>query len=325
MTVTTSLRPLADAPNVAIREAWGNNLVALAAEYPDLVVLDGDLANSTRADIFAAAVPGRFFEMGIAEQNLLGVAAGMATCGFVPWISTFTAFITSRALDQIRVVVAQPHLNVKLCGSYSGILTGKTGKTHQSVDDLAVFRAMPGVSVIAPADSNELAAAMRSMMETDGPQYLRLTRDPSPVVFPEDHVFRLGKAELLREGADIGLVSTGTQTIRVLEAASLLAERGIEAAVLHVPTLKPLDVEAIVALAERVNLIVTAEDHSVIGGLGGAVAECLGEHRPTRMRRIGIRDVFGESAPNDALLEKYGLTAEHVIGAAQELLEGRAS
>jgi transketolase len=325
MTVATTLNPLMDAPNVAIREAWGNTLVALAADYPDLVVLDGDLANSTRADIFAAAVPDRFFEMGIAEQNLLGVAAGMATCGFVPWISTFTAFLTSRALDQIRVVIAQPHLNVKLCGSYSGILTGKTGKTHQSVDDLAVFRAMPGVSVIAPADANELAAAMRSMMTTDGPQYLRLTRDPSPVVFPQNHVFRLGKAELLRDGVDVGLISTGTQTIRVLEAADLLAERGIYAAVLHVPTLKPLDVDAIVALADRVNLIVTAEDHSVIGGLGGAVAECLGEHRPTRMRRIGIKDVFGESAPNNALLEKYGLTSGHVIQAAMSLLEGSQS
>jgi transketolase len=325
MMAVTELSPLADAPSVAVRDAWGNNLVALAAEFPDLVVLDGDLANSTRADIFAAAVPDRFFEMGIAEQNLLGVAAGMATCGFVPWISTFTAFLTSRAHDQIRVVIAQPHLNVKLCGSYSGLLTSKTGKTHQSVDDLAVFRAMPGLSVIAPADANELAAAMRSMMETDGPQYLRLTRDASPVVFPEDHVFRLGAAELLRDGLDVGLIGTGTQTIRVLEAAELLARGGIDAAVLHVPTLKPLDVDAIVALAERTNAIVTAEDHSIIGGLGGAVAECLGEHRPTRMRRVGIRDTFGESAPNDALLEKYGLTARHVADAAIDLLDGGRS
>jgi transketolase len=321
MTDTAHLRPLVDAPNVALRDAWGNTLVAMAKDHADLVLLDGDLANSTKADIFAAAVPDRFFEMGIAEQNLLGVAAGMATCGFVPWISTFTAFLTSRALDQIRVVIAQPHLNVKLCGSYSGILTGKTGKTHQSVDDLAVFRAMPSVSVIAPADANELAAAMRAMMTNDGPQYLRLTRDPSPVVFPDDHVFRHGKAELLRDGGDIGLISTGTQTIRVLEAAEILANRGINAAVLHVPTLKPLDIEAVVALAERTNLVITAEDHSIIGGLGGAVAECLGEHCPTRMRRIGIQDVFGESAPNDALLEKHGLTGAHVAEAARSLLE----
>jgi transketolase len=162
-------------------------------------------------------------------------------------------------------------------------------------------------------------------METDGPQYLRLTRDASPVVFPEDHVFRLGAAELLRDGHDVSLIGTGTQTIRVLEAAELLARGGIDAAVLHVPTLKPLDVDAIVALAERTNAIVTAEDHSIIGGLGGAVAECLGEHRPTRMRRVGIRDTFGESAPNDALLEKYGLTARHVADAAIDLLDGGRS
>jgi transketolase len=321
MMTTTHVRALADAPQVALRDAWGNTLVALAADYPDLVVLDGDLANSTKADIFAAAVPDRFFEMGIAEQNMLGVAAGMATCGFVPWISTFTAFLASRSHDQIRVVIAQPHLNVKLCGSYSGILTGKTGKTHQSVDDLAIFRAMPGVSVIAPADASELAAAMRSMMNTHGPQYLRLTRDAGPVIFPDDYQFELGKAVLLREGDDVGLITTGTQTPRTLAAADLLAERGINAAVLHVPTLKPLHVDAIVAVAERTNLILTTEDHSIIGGLGGAVAECLGEHRPTRMRRVGIRDVFGESAPNDALLEKHGLSAAKVAEAAIALME----
>jgi transketolase len=321
MITTTHVRSLADAPQIALRDAWGNTLVALAADYPDLVVLDGDLANSTKADIFAAAVPDRFFEMGIAEQNMLGVAAGMATCGFVPWISTFTAFLASRAHDQIRVVIAQPHLNVKLCGSYSGILTGKTGKTHQSVDDLAIFRAMPGVSVIAPADANELAAAMRSMMETRGPQYLRLTRDASPVIFPADHRFELSAAVLLREGDDIGLVTTGTQTPRTLAAADLLAERGISAAVLHVPTLKPLDIDAVVAVAKRTDLILTTEDHSIIGGLGGAVAECLGEHRPTQIARVGIRDVFGESAPNDALLEKHGLTAAKVADAAIALME----
>jgi transketolase len=321
MMTTTHVRSLAAAPQVALRDAWGNTLVALAADYPDLVVLDGDLANSTKADIFAAAVPDRFFEMGIAEQNMLGVAAGMATCGFVPWISTFTAFLASRSHDQIRVVIAQPHLNVKLCGSYSGILTGKTGKTHQSVDDLAIFRAMPGVSVVAAAAANELAAVMRSMMETRGPQYLRLTRDASPVIFPDDYRFELGRAVLLREGNDIGLITTGTQTPRTLAAADLLSEQEISAAVLHVPTLKPLDVDAIVAVAKRTNLILTTEDHSIIGGLGGAIAECLGEHRPTRMSRIGIRDVFGESAPNDALLEKHGLTAAKVAEAAIALME----
>lgn len=320
--VLTGTTPLDAAPQEALREAWGNELVALAGRYPDLLVLDGDLANSTRADIFAAAVPERFFELGIAEQNLLGVAAGLATVGFVPWISTFVPFLAARALDQIRVVVAQPGLNVKMCGSYSGILTGKTGKTHQAVDDIAVFRAMPGVVTIVPADAVELRSAMAAMMEHDGPMYLRLTRDPSPVVFTGDYRFEIGTAVLLRDGAEVGIVSTGVQTTRALAAADLLAERGIAAAVLHVPTIKPLDVAAIVALAERTNAIVTAEDHTILGGLGGAVAEALAEHRPTRMRRIGWNDVWGESAPNDHLLESYGLTPRHMAEAAEALVGG---
>ncbi len=320
MSATIAPAPLAGARQVPMRDAWGETLVELAGVFPDLVVLDGDLANSTRADIFAAAVPDRFFEMGIAEQNMLGVAAGLATVGYVPWISTFAAFLAKRALDQIRVVIAQPHLNVKMCGSYSGILTGKTGKTHQSVEDIAVFRAMPGVVTIAPADVVELRAAMFAMMETPGPVYLRLTRDPSPVIFPDDYRFTIGAGVLLRDGGDIGLISTGVQTIRALEAAEQLAAEGIDAAVLHLPTLKPLDVDAIVRLAERTGAIVTAEDHSIIGGLGGAVAETLAEHHPTRLRRVGWQDTYGESAPNDALLEKYGLTARHVATAATELL-----
>jgi transketolase len=311
--------PLDGAEQVALREAWGHELVALARTHPDLLVLDGDLANSTRADIFAEAVPERFFEMGIAEQNLLGVAAGLATVGFVPWISTFVPFLAKRALDQIRVVVAQPHLNVKMCGSYSGILTGKTGKTHQSVEDLAIFRAMPGVVSIVPADAVELRSAMAAMMAHDGPMYLRLTRDPSPVIFNPDYRFEIGRGVLLRDGADVGLISTGVETTRALAAADLLAAEGIEASLLHLPTIKPLDVDAIVAVAERTNAIVTAEDHSIIGGLGGAVAETLAERRPTMMRRIGWQDVYGESAPNDALLEKYGLTARHIAEAARKL------
>ena len=317
---TTAIRPLADAPQVAIREAWGNTLVALAADYPDLIVLDGDLANSTRADIFAAAVPDRFFEMGIAEQNMAGVAAGMATLGYTPWLSSFAAFLTSRDLDQIRVVIAQPSLDVKICGGYSGILTGKTGKTHQSVEDIATFRALPGIDVIAPADGQELKAAMAAMAESGRPTYLRLTRDASPVIFPESYTFEIGRAALLREGDDLGVISTGVQTVRTLEMAERLAERGFDVSILHVPTIKPIDADAIVELAERTNLIMTAEDHSIIGGLGGAVAEILGERRPTLMKRIGIQDRFGESGPNDALLEKYGLSVDYMFSRALELI-----
>lgn len=308
------------AQEIAMRDAWGQGLVELGSVYNNLVVLDGDLANSTKADMFHAAHPDRFFEMGIAEQNMLGVAAGLATTGFVPWISTFAAFLAKRALDQIRLVIAQPGLNVKMAGSYSGILTGKTGKTHQAIEDIAVFRAMPNVVTIAPADAVELRQAMEAMMEDDRPTYLRLTRDPSPVIFDDSYSFEIGKATLMRDGRDVGIISTGVQTVRALTAADLLATRGVHASVLHVPTIKPLDIDAIVALADRTNAVVSAEDHSIIGGLGGAVAEVLAEHRPTRMRRIGIQDTFGESGPNDAILEKYGLTPRHIVEAANDLL-----
>lgn len=313
--------PIAERKEIGLRDAWGQGLVDLGHEYPALVVLDGDLANSTKADMFAAAHPNRFFEMGIAEQNMLGVAAGLATTGFVPWISTFAAFLAKRALDQIRVVIAQPSLNVKMCGAYSGILTSKTGKTHQSVEDIAVFRAMPHVVTIAPADAVELRAAMVAMMDDDRPTYLRVTRDPSPVIFDDAYRFQFGKGVLLREGSDVGIISTGVQTTRALRAAALLGDRGISAAVLHLPTLKPLDVDAICGLAARTGAIVTAEEHSIIGGLGGAVAETLSEHLPTRIKRVGLQDTFGESGANDALLEKYGLTAHHVADAAARLID----
>jgi len=311
--------------NEALREVWGQTLCALTEAGANTVVLDGDLANSTRADIFAACYPDRFFEMGIAEQNMAGVAAGLATLGYTPWLSSFAAFLTSRDLDQIRVVIAQPSLDVKICGGYSGILTGKTGKTHQSVEDIATFRALPGIDVIAPADGQELRSAMRAIAVSGRPTYLRLTRDATPVIFPETYEFEIGKAVLLQDGSDLGIISTGVQTIRALDAAERLAERGIEASLLHMPTVKPLDVDATVQIAERTDLILTAEDHSIIGGLGGAVAEVLGEYRPTYMKRVGIQDRFGESGPNDALLEKYGLSVDCMVARALDLIERKGA
>ncbi|HNZ01394.1 MAG TPA: transketolase C-terminal domain-containing protein [Anaerolineaceae bacterium] len=313
------------AQELSQRVVFGETLVELASQDSRVVCLDGDLATSTRTDMLFKAHPDRFFMMGIAEQNMFGVAAGMASVGLIPFVSTFACFTAKRALDQIRIVIAQPGLNVKFIGAYSGILTGKTGKTHQSVEDLTVFRAMPNVVSIAPIDGVEVRQAMHAMVEYDGPVYLRLTRDPMPVIMGDSYQFQIGKAVTLWEGKDITLIGTGEQTQRCLDAANLLAADGISAFVLHVPTLKPLDVEAIVNAAAATGLVVTAEDHSILGGLGGAVAEVLGEEYPVPMKRIGLRDTFGESASNAPLLEKYGLTARHVAAAAKTLLEKRST
>ena len=296
----------------ATREAWAETLVELARTNPDVLVLDADLATSTRADAFARAYPERFFEMGIAEQNMVGVAAGLASVGYVPWLSSFAVFFTHRALDQVRMLVAQTHANVKIGASYSGLLTGLTGKTHQDVQDLAIMRAMPGLTVLAPADAIECAAMVRWATETNGPVYLRLARDAGPDVFDESYRFEPGRVRLVREGRDVLLVSTGTQTTRCLEAAGLLDARGISAGVLHVPSLKPVDAEALVDAARAARLVVSVEEHTVLGGLGGLVAEILTALEPRRLVRVGIDDSWGESAPNDFLLEKHGLSAARV-------------
>lgn len=265
----------------ALRVAWGEALVELARVNPNLVVLDGDLASSTRADIFVDAFPRRFFQMGIAQQNMMGVAAGLAAEGFIPFVSTFAAFAANRGLDQIRIMIAQPALNVKITGAYSGLLTGKTGKTHQEMSDIAIFRAMPNMTTIAPADAVELRQAMHLMVDYDGPVYLRLMRDPTPVIFGNDYGFEIGRGIVLREGEDVSIISTGVQTVRCLAACDILERDGIQAHVLHLPTLKPMGETAVVQAAQRSGRVMTAEDHTTIGGLGGAVAEVLGEHCPT--------------------------------------------
>ena len=305
---------------VEVRAAWGDALLELTKTHPNLVVLDGDLASSTMAQTVAYNAPDFFMNMGIAEQNMMGVAAGMASVGLVPWLSTFACFLTSRALDQLRVTVAQPKLNVKLGAAYSGILTGKTGKTHIDVEDIAIMRAMPNMVVVAPADAVECRLATLALTDVSGPAYLRLTRDSTPVIFGEEYKFELGKLVVLREGKDLTIFGTGVQSVRALEACDLLAQEGISAHLVHVHTLKPLDVEGIVAAAAKTGRVLTTEDHTIIGGLGGAVAEVLSQRRPTPMRIHGLQDCFGESGPNDAMLEKYGLTAKHVAQAAKALL-----
>jgi transketolase len=295
-----------------MRDAWADALCDLAVENRDLLVLDGDLGTSTRSDRFAAAHPDRFLQMGIAEQNMVGVAAGLATLGYVPWVSSFAVFLTHRAADQVRMLVAQTHANVKIGAAYSGLLTGFTGKTHQDVEDLAIMRAMPGMTVIAPADATECVAAVNWATEMPGPVYLRLARDAGSDVFDASYRFEPGGVIRLRDGSDVLLVSTGVQSARCLEAADILASNGISAGVLHVPCLKPVDATAIADAASSVPLVVSVEEHSVMGGLGGLVAEILGERAPRRMVRIGIADTWGESAPNAFLLDRHGLSAERV-------------
>jgi transketolase len=307
---------------LAQRDAFGKALVDLGALNERVVVVDADLASSTKANMFDAAYPERFFQMGVTEQNVMSVAAGLATMGFVPFADTFACFATKRALDQIRISIAQPRLHVVVVGAYGNLFVGKSGKTHQAHEDLAIMRAMPNMTVVAPGDAVEARKAVFAVAEHDGPVYLRLTRDPCPVVFDDGYDFRIGPAVVVREGSDVTIMTTGIMLGRAVEAAEALQAEGLSAHILHVPTLKPLDVESIVAAAAKTGLVVTAEEHTIIGGLGGAVAETLGEHRPTPMKRVGIADVFSESASNDALLEKYGLTSGHIAAAATALVSG---
>ena len=293
----------------ALRDVFGDTLVALGKTNPNVVVLDADLANSTKADKFAVAHPDRFLEMGIAEQNFVGVAVGLASLGFVPWLSSFTVFFTHRAVDPIRMLVAQTHANVKIGAAYAGLLTGLTGKTHQDVQDLAIMRAMPEMTVLAPADEFECEAMMRWATEYSGPVYLRLARDACPAVFGSDYTFTPGKTYRLREGKDLLLVSTGPQSVRCVEAADHLTKQGISAGVLHVPSIKPVKEEEIIQGCESAPIIFTVEEHTVFGGLGGLVAEILSEHLPKRVVRFGIEDRWGESAPNDFLLDQFQLSA----------------
>ena len=297
----------------AMRDVWGEKLVELGNADARVVVLDGDLANSTKADKFAKAHPDRFLQMGIAEQNLIGAASGLASVGFVPWTSSFAVFFTHRAIDPIRMLVAQSHANVKIVGSYAGLLIGAVGKTHLDIEDLAIMRAMPDISVLAPADATELEAMMDWTSATDGPIYLRIVRDAVPDLFGADYTFVPGAIHQLRSGSDVALVSTGPQTGRVLSAAELLAADGVEATVVHVPCLKPVDEEALRSALSGHDLVVTVEEHSIYGGLGGLVAEVLtAAGAAPRVERIGVQDAWGESAGNDYMLDKHGLSAEKV-------------
>ncbi|MGI6603518.1 MAG: transketolase family protein [bacterium] len=303
--------------NVAVRVAFGEALAALGNDRPELVVLDADLASSTKVDIFAQRFPERFFQLGIQEQNMFGVAAGLAAVGFIPVVSTFAAFASRRACDQLAISIAYPRLGVKIAAAYGGLYTGKTGATHQALEDLAIVRAIPNMNVWVPADGREAEQMAAAALDIPGPVYVRLARDETPTVTPPGYTFRPGRAVLLKEGCDVGLISTGTMASTALSAATELERQGISAAVLHCPTLKPFPQEEVCRLAEVCGALVTVENHSVLGGLGGAVAEVVSQLWPVPVQRIGIKDSFGESGSNEDLAKKYGLTVTHVAEAAR--------
>ncbi|MCL6559861.1 MAG: transketolase family protein [Firmicutes bacterium] len=304
----------------ATREAYGEALLALGKENPDVVVLDADLAKSTKTYDFGKHFPERFFDMGVAEQNMLGTAAGLAAAGKIAFCSSFAVFASGRAFDQVRNSVAYPALNVKIGASHAGITVGEDGGSHQSVEDIALMRALPNMTVFVPADAVETAGAVRAAAEMKGPVYIRLGRAGVPVLHGPDFHFEPGKAVLLREGTDAVVIATGMMVSVALDAAELLAGEGIMAGVLDVHTIKPLDVEAVVNAARKTGALVTAEEHSVIGGLGGAVAEVLAENFPVPLKRVGMPYKFGESGTPSELLEKYGLTPKALAVAVKEVI-----
>ncbi len=298
---------------IATRDSYGNALVELGKEHENLVVLDADLAAATKTGVFKKAFPERHIDCGIAEANMTGIAAGMSTCGYVPFVSTFAMFAAGRSFEQVRNSIGYPHLNVKIGATHAGISVGEDGASHQCNEDIALMRAIPGMVVINPSDDVEARAAVKAAYEHEGPVYLRFGRLAVPVINDEaSYKFELGKGVTLRDGKDCTIIATGLCVSESLEAAKALAAKGIDAQVLNIHTIKPLDEELVIAAAKKTGRIFTVEEHSVIGGLGAAVAEVLGEKCPTKITRIGMSDVFGESGPAKELLHKYELDAEGI-------------
>ena len=306
--------------NIATRDAYGQALAELGAINDRVVVLDADLSKSTKTNDFKKVYPERFFNLGIAEQNLLGTAAGFAAAGKIPFASSFAVFAVGRAYDQIRNSIAYPNLNVKIAATHAGLTVGEDGGSHQMLEDIALMRAVPNMTVIVPADGVETKQVVMAAAEHQGPVYIRLGRPKVPVLFGDDYKFEIGKGVVLREGTDVTLVGTGIMVSKAMEAADLLAADGISAAVVNISTIKPLDNGLITEMAQKTGAVVTCEEHNIYGGLGSAVAEVLVETCPVPMARVGVEDKFGESGLPDQLLEKYGLTAASIAEKAKAVV-----
>ncbi len=302
----------------AQRNYYGKALARLAKERDDVVVLDADLAGSTKTSEFKKVAPERFVEVGIAEQDMIGVASGLAASGKTVFASTFAVFATGRCWEQIRLAVAYPKQNVKIVSTHCGISVGEDGASHQALEDIAIMRAIPNMVVISPADAHQAYAATMAIAEEKGPCYMRLGRADFPLIYPEDVKFEIGKADVLREGSDVTLIGTGQMVSYCLDAAKALSEEGISAEVINISTIKPLDADAVIGSVKKTGCAVTAEEHSIIGGLGSAVAEAISESCPVPLVRVGTKDTFGESGKAEMLMEKYGLTAKDIVKAAKD-------
>ena len=315
---------MADVIKKATRESYGEALRDLADEYKDLIVLDADLAAATKTGIFKKAHPERFFDCGIAEANMMGVAAGLASCGKIPFASTFAMFAAGRAFEIVRNSIGYPHLNVKIGATHAGISVGEDGATHQCNEDIALMRTIPGMTIINPCDDVEAKAAVRAALDFNGPVYMRFGRLAVPVVNDAaTYKFEIGKGVTMRDGSDVTIVATGLMVNEALEAAKALEADGISARVVNIHTIKPLDKELICKCAKETGLIVTAEEHSVIGGLGEAVCDVLSENYPTKVVKIGVNDEFGHSGPAVDLLKQYGLCAENIVAKASEAVKAK--
>ncbi len=304
----------------AIRVAYGEALAELGGEREDLVVLDADLAHATTTLVFGEKYPERFFNMGVAEQNMMGVAAGLSIGGFKPVVSTFSMFGAGRAFEQVRNSICYAKLNVTLALTHNGLTVGEDGGSHQSIEDISLMRSIPGMTVLVPCDAIEMRKALRAAIDYPGSVYIRVTRPPAPYFTEDDAPFVIGKAVSLRKGRDITLIATGLMVYQALLAADALAGEGIDAAVLNMHTIKPIDAESIMKAAHETLHLITVEDHSIIGGLGSAVAEVLSAGSPAKLLRMGLQDVFGQSGTPDALLEHYGLTGKHIVEKAKQFL-----
>ena len=311
---------MADVKKIATRDSYGKALAELGAQYENLVVLDADLAGATKTAVFQKAFPARHFDCGIAEGNMMSVAAGLAAAGMVPFASSFAMFAAGRAFEQVRNSIGYPYLNVKIGATHGGISVGEDGASHQCCEDYALMRSIPGMVVMSPADDVEARAMVKAAYLHEGPVYMRFGRAAVPVIHSEDFTFRIGKGEVLREGTDIAIIANGLMTYEALVAAEELAKDGINAMVINMGTIKPLDEKLVLDAAKRCGKVITAEEHSVIGGLGEAICGLISERLPVPVKRVGVNDEFGHSGPAAALLKQFGLSAENLVNVAKSMM-----